>query len=243
MTLVKNGASLDLQNDRGFTALLNASYNNYPSIVKYLVGMGADQNLKYKGKTALDWATERGSAEVVTILKNAAAAAKERLANQAAGHGLKTNAEVAAAAAAQAQLDAAAAQAKQDAAAAQARKDAVAAQYDAAQGSTALMEAARKGLTATMQAHLDADASIDQQDTDGFTALHFASYNNHPSAVTLLLAHNADPSIKHAFGDTALDIAKEEGHGEVIAILARPVKVSLLNPIVSQTRRAHRTIS
>lgn len=169
----------------------------------------------------------------------AAADAKERLANQAAGHGLKTNAEVAAEAA----LDAAAAQAKQDAAASQAKTDAVAAQYDAAQGLTALMEAARSGLTATMQAHLDADASIDQQDADGFTALHFASYNNHPSAVMLLLAHNADPSIKQAFGDTALDIAKEEGHVEVITILASPAKVSLLNPIISQARRAHRTIA
>ena len=69
-TLVENGASLDLQDNYGSTALLIASYNNYPSIVKYLVGMGANQTLKDSDGTALDNATKKGNAEVVAILKN-----------------------------------------------------------------------------------------------------------------------------------------------------------------------------
>ena len=70
-TLVENGASLDLQDTSGDTALIWASRGNELSIVKYLVGMGADQTIKgNSGKTALDRATEKGHAEVVAILKN-----------------------------------------------------------------------------------------------------------------------------------------------------------------------------
>ena len=71
-TLVEAGALLDLQEDKyGMTALIMASNNNSTSIVKYLVGMGADPAIKSRfGMTALDYATEKGHAEVVAILKN-----------------------------------------------------------------------------------------------------------------------------------------------------------------------------
>lgn len=70
--LVENDASLDLQDEDGWTALMKASFNNHTSIVTYLVGVGADQSIKGSdGETALDYATEEGYAEVVAILKNA----------------------------------------------------------------------------------------------------------------------------------------------------------------------------
>ena len=70
-TLVEYGASLDLQDTYGQTALYYASAFDHPSIVTFLVGMGADQTIKSSsGKTALDWATQNGNAEVVAVLKN-----------------------------------------------------------------------------------------------------------------------------------------------------------------------------
>lgn len=75
-TLVEQGASLDLKNNLGGTALYYASVKNYPSIVKYLVAMGAKLGIDFSergsrfGRTVLNEATSRGHAEVVAILKN-----------------------------------------------------------------------------------------------------------------------------------------------------------------------------
>ena len=58
----------------GSTALLLASYRNYPLIVAFLVEMGADLAIKDdNGRTALDYAIEKDHAEIVDILTNAAA--------------------------------------------------------------------------------------------------------------------------------------------------------------------------
>ena len=48
----------------------------------------------------------------------------------------------------------------------------------------------------------------------------FASFRNHPSIVANLLAHGADStSVTSRWGYTALDIAKKEGHADVVKLL------------------------
>lgn len=55
----------------------------------------------------------------------------------------------------------------------------------------------------------------------GNTALIIAAARGRPSAVQLLLERGARPEQKGAFGMTAHDAAKQAGHSEVVAILAR----------------------
>ena len=68
--LVEAGATVDLQNEYGSTALIIASLHNHPAVVTFLLGKGSDVTLtRSDGKTALDNADEKGHAEVVEILR------------------------------------------------------------------------------------------------------------------------------------------------------------------------------
>ncbi len=68
--LVENGACIN-QVDRknGFTALIKAAFKNEFSIAKYLVDAGADASIQsFEEKTALDYAKENHSTELIGIL-------------------------------------------------------------------------------------------------------------------------------------------------------------------------------
>ncbi|TEB05157.1 ankyrin [Coprinellus micaceus] len=61
-------------------------------------------------------------------------------------------------------------------------------------------------------------------DRDRWTPLHLACYCGHLEVAEYLLDHNADPSIRNYFGETALQVAKESdqpGTGEVVKMLRR----------------------
>jgi ankyrin repeat protein len=66
---------------------------------------------------------------------------------------------------------------------------------------------------------LDAGAAIDALDADGSSALMKAALWGHASVVTELLTRGADPTLTDTGRWTALSIAVQQGHREVIPLL------------------------
>lgn len=87
------------------------------------------------------------------------------------------------------------------------------------------MLAAREGKGAAVTALVENNASVDLQNTNGTTALNFASQYNRTSVVKYLVGVGADQSLKDNSGETALDRATSWGYAEVVAILKNPEKV------------------
>ena len=50
------------------TALMCASYQNYPDVVRELLKAGADPTYEYAGTTSRDLAEQQGNREIVKIL-------------------------------------------------------------------------------------------------------------------------------------------------------------------------------
>ena len=62
---------------------------------------------------------------------------------------------------------------------------------------------------------------------DGWTSLMFASFRNHSIIVANLLAHGADSmTVTSRWGYTALDIARNEGHVDVVKLLEAHQRLS-----------------
>lgn len=71
--LVQAGARIDEPDDRGDTPLALAAVNNFPELVTLLLELGANPSLRLKsGKTAADYAREKGSHEMAALLDGAA---------------------------------------------------------------------------------------------------------------------------------------------------------------------------
>jgi ankyrin repeat protein len=67
--LVANGADLDAQEADGITALMWAVHNEDVGMIRVLLDLGADPNIKNsKGATALEMARKTGFREGVNIL-------------------------------------------------------------------------------------------------------------------------------------------------------------------------------
>jgi len=85
-------------------------------------------------------------------------------------------------------------------------------------GCTSLMNASKVGdLSMVQQAILQDD--VNEQDDDGWTALMFASYHNHPEVVLFLIEHHANLHKKTNNGKTARWLAYTEDHMDVIRLL------------------------
>lgn len=66
---LKKGVNVDVKDQDGSTALINASNNNQLEIVKYLVKNGADVNAKSKnGTTSLMVSASSGNSDIITLL-------------------------------------------------------------------------------------------------------------------------------------------------------------------------------
>jgi ankyrin repeat protein len=86
---------------------------------------------------------------------------------------------------------------------------------------SAMMHAAKNGHVATVHMLIETGASTALADCNGWTALiHAAAHDDDAETVQRLLDAAADASVKNAAGDTALDVALEKDHDEVVAILS-----------------------
>jgi len=72
--LVKNGAQVNAADHTGYTLLMVAAVNKKPDLVKLMLALGADPNLKNReGLSALDYARSLKFAEIEHLLQAAAA--------------------------------------------------------------------------------------------------------------------------------------------------------------------------
>ncbi|XP_069670090.1 CARD- and ANK-domain containing inflammasome adapter protein-like isoform X2 [Periplaneta americana] len=94
-------------------------------------------------------------------------------------------------------------------------------------GRTALHVAAVEGHLEVCRLLLEAGANANEPDSKQFTPLHCAASRGHTEVVRLLLRHGADrtlrtrPTTRYPDGRTAEDIAANENHTQVVAILQR----------------------
>jgi ankyrin repeat protein len=56
---------------------------------------------------------------------------------------------------------------------------------------------------------------VNMQDTEGRTALHHGAINGHMDIVALLMENGADARITDKFGESAADVARNNGHDDV----------------------------
>jgi hypothetical protein len=82
-----------------------------------------------------------------------------------------------------------------------------------------LIEAARRGDTAVVQALLDKGADVNARTTDGTTALIAATRGGHGAVIKVLLDKGADVNAKRMDGVTALMVAAESGYTHIVRAL------------------------
>ncbi len=86
---------------------------------------------------------------------------------------------------------------------------------------TILMNVANWGRKEPVKALLARGADVNAVDERGWTALMWATKEDHPDIASMLIAGKANLKIKNKAGETALGIAKREGHPEIAAILKK----------------------
>jgi ankyrin repeat protein len=65
---------------------------------------------------------------------------------------------------------------------------------------------------------LASGGEVDARQEGGFTALHEAAFQGSAALIQVLLAHGADPGVRTESGEAAADLAREQGHYDVIAL-------------------------
>ena len=81
------------------------------------------------------------------------------------------------------------------------------------------MKAARRGHVSGVRILLNAQAHMNLQNTNGYTALHYSSSGGNLVITELLLSAGADSSLLTIDGQTALDLALASEHAEVCQLL------------------------
>ena len=83
-----------------------------------------------------------------------------------------------------------------------------------------LQEAAKRGDITTISSLLNEGASPDAKDSDGVTALMYASESGHTDVVVLLLKQGANPNLRDSqYGMNALMLSAAEGHTNIVGLL------------------------
>ena len=102
-------------------------------------------------------------------------------------------------------------------------------------GNTLLISAAMGGHASTLSRLLAKGLQINTKNLLSRTALMYAAEEGHTAAVEVLLKHGADKAIQ-VLGVTALELAKDNGHQDIVKLLeAKPFQFDLYNtPLLSQ---------
>jgi CubicO group peptidase (beta-lactamase class C family) len=87
-------------------------------------------------------------------------------------------------------------------------------------GRYALNWAAAKNHPEIIKLLLKSGAAIDARNLTGFTALHHAAESGSAAAAKALLEGGADTSIRNAHGETPSDVARHQGHADVVQLIA-----------------------
>ena len=98
---------------------------------------------------------------------------------------------------------------------------------DLAHGYTMLMLASGSGYALLVDLLLERRASVDQQVTNGGSALMAAAYQGRLPVVQRLLRAGADPRLRDDKGSTALQVAEHFGHSECACTIKEHVKAAV----------------
>lgn len=198
--LINNNATVDLCDERGFTALCYAARYGHVDCCETLLEAGAGRFFETNsGETPRDLAEQANiknkshilrlmdtfNAQAKAIYKQAADGVIARL-EDTLSHHPNMNVD----------------------------------QYTDKTGGTALIVSSAKGYVDIVEVLLGARANVNHQENDGWTALMKASKNGRDDCVQVLLDAGADTSLKtHGSGRTARMIAQDEKMTDVLALI------------------------
>ncbi|EGD82689.1 hypothetical protein PTSG_03350 [Salpingoeca rosetta] len=204
--LLEKGAHVNNTDKEGFTPLWIAGFYGHEAVARFLVEKGADVNqADNDGWTPLWIASQNGHEAVARLLVEKGADV-----NQAHKNGFTP-------------LYVASQKGHEAVARFLVEKGADVNQADKEFGWTPLWIAGRNGHGAVARFLVEKGADVNRPTNNGWTPLHVASFKNHPDVVRCLLHSGADPTVKHpGTGMTPLDLARDEGHDAVVAILSDP---------------------
>ena len=246
--LLQRGANVDSQNFKGWTPLIFAGLAGNKRIVHALIEKGADVNRKsstVEGSTALCFAVEGGSLEAMKDLLDHGANVNGKSTNgmtplgYAAIHGKMDEAKFLIANGADVNLlgiiDSRGAEWSPLTSAASVEDlDMLAlllnngADLEAKnnEGDTALMITAKGTLSKSVKFLISKGANVNAKGPRGHTALIYAAYNGKRENLKLLLSSGADPFVTatdstdpRAWRYGAADLAQQQGHAEVLAMI------------------------
>ena len=114
-------------------------------------------------------------------------------------------------------------------------------------GLTPLHLAARKGSVSTVQVLCLADAEVDAQDNEGWSALHYATNHNHSEVIRYLTRHGANISLANNLHQTPADLAADkDGLRRLRDVPRGPYARGVMNESVRRNSRydtVHRLMS
>lgn len=188
--LIERGAHVESRDGSGMSALHFAARNGAIEVINLLLDAKADVNVRSNlGQTPLHMASINGKTEAVSLLLMRGSGVNETdkegwtALHNAAYNGHESTVETL-------------------------LQNGASVEAQAGSGSTALHAAAQDGHTNVIELLLRYRADIQRISSMG-SALHFAVYGGHVSAVRSLLDHDVNPMLRDPLGATALHVAAE----------------------------------
>jgi ankyrin repeat protein len=190
--LIAAGANVN-HASRGVTAIIMAVQDNHPSVLKALIAAKADVNTTYNQRTMLDIATMQGRGLIVKILKDSGAVTyKQMMGNNKLLTAVLAN-----------DLDAV---------------DVLVDSANDLERDSALIAAVNKGFFAIVECMLDAGAdpcAVQSQSS----VLSIACSLGRADIARILIEADADVGAKDGNGKTAMQIAAQHKHRDIVSML------------------------